>query len=132
MIYLPKDIAKEIIAHAKRDLPNEACGYLVGKDNLILKSFALTNVDKSPEHYSFDPAEQFNVVKQARKEGMVILANYHSHPQTLARPSEEDIKLAFDPDISYVIISLSALEPVINSFIIKKLEATKEEIIIVE
>ncbi|PIU47526.1 MAG: hypothetical protein COS94_06795, partial [Candidatus Hydrogenedentes bacterium CG07_land_8_20_14_0_80_42_17] len=47
------------------------------------------------------------------------LGVYHSHPATPARPSQEDIKLAFDPSISYVIISLAEKDPVAKSFLIK-------------
>ena len=116
---IPKEIADKIIAHAKSELPNEACGYLAGKDGVVTVHFELTNIDHSPEHFSFDPAEQFDVIKKTRAEGLEILANYHSHPATPARPSEEDIRLAFDPSINYVIISLAEVEPVIKAFKIK-------------
>lgn len=101
-----KDIIEEIKAHAKRNLPNEACGYLTGRDGIITHLYKMTNIDKSPEHFSFDPKEQFEVLKDARLKGLEIIANFHSHPETPARPSEEDIRLAFDPHIFYGIISL--------------------------
>jgi proteasome lid subunit RPN8/RPN11 len=66
-----------------------------------------------------DPKAQFQVGREARKDGLEILANYHSHPETPARPSLEDIRLAFDPNISYVIVSLAAEMPDIKSFSIK-------------
>jgi proteasome lid subunit RPN8/RPN11 len=58
----------------------------------------------------------------------VILANYHSHPETPARPSEEDIRLVFDPNISYVIASLASEIPDLKSFRIKNGVVEKEEI----
>jgi [CysO sulfur-carrier protein]-S-L-cysteine hydrolase len=116
VIQITLEVFSAIVSHAMLDLPNEACGYLSGKDGIITNSYALTNVDHSPEHFSFAPAEQFSTVKKARKEGMEILANYHSHPGTPARPSEEDIRLAFDPDIFYFIISLAASEPDVKAF----------------
>ena len=116
MITIKQDVYHDIIAHAWKDLPNEACGYLVGENNIIKQNYRLTNVDKSPTHFRFNPAEQFAVVKNVRKDGLEILANYHSHPETLARPSEEDIKLAFDPSILYFIISLAEEIPVIKAF----------------
>lgn len=116
MIAITQDVLTGIINHAKHDLPNEACGYLSGKDGMITNSYAMTNVDRSPEHFSFDPAEQFSVMKKARKEGLEILANYHSHPQTPARPSVEDIRLAYDPDILYFIISLAVQAPEVKAF----------------
>jgi proteasome lid subunit RPN8/RPN11 len=116
MISITRDVLDTIISHAKGDLPNEACGYLAGKDGLITVSYALTNIDHSPEHFTFDQAEQFATIKKARKEGLEIIANYHSHPVTPARPSVEDIRLAFDPDIYYFIISLAASEVDVKAF----------------
>jgi len=130
MISIKKDVLEQIIAHAKKDLPNEVCGYLAGNDGLVTYSYQLTNVDHSPEHFSFDPAEQFNAVKDARNKGLQILANYHSHPETPSRPSQEDIRLAYDPEIGYVIISLAAAEPVVKSFRIKDGSSTNEDLIV--
>jgi proteasome lid subunit RPN8/RPN11 len=86
-----------------------------------VKQFPLTNIDHSNEHFSFDPREQFGVLKEARSQGLQIIANYHSHPESPARPSEEDIRLAFDPDIIYIILSLQEKDnPVIKAFSIKE------------
>ena len=130
MISIKRDILNQIIAHAKNDLPNEACGYLAGNDGVVTLGYQLTNIDHSPEHFSFDPAEQFKTVKDARSKGLQILANYHSHPETPSRPSQEDIRLAFDPDISYLIISLAEAEPVVKSFRIVNGVAANEELVI--
>jgi len=132
MITLTRDVLNGIIAHAQKDLPNEACGYLAGNEDVVSRFFELTNVDHSAEHFSFDPAEQFKTVKQARAEGLTIVANYHSHPETPARPSEEDIRLAFDPDIHYLIVSLAGLLPDVKAFRIRNGAVEKEEIVIVE
>jgi proteasome lid subunit RPN8/RPN11 len=56
-------------------------------------------------------------MKSARANGQKIIANFHSHPATPARPSEEDIRLAYDPNIVYIIISLAEAEPVIKAFV---------------
>ena len=131
-MHIKQEILQKLIEHAAKDLPNEACGYLAGKDGVVTLHFELTNTDHSPEHFSFDPQEQFNVMKQVRNEGMEIIANYHSHPSTPARPSEEDIRLAFDSSISYVIISLAEDIPSVKSFIIKDSIVKHEEINIVQ
>lgn len=128
MISISKDVLDQIIAHAKKDLPNETCGYLAGNDGAVTHSYQLTNVDHSPEHFSFDPAEQFQTVKDARNKGLQVIANYHSHPVTPARPSQEDIRLAFDPNILYFIISLAQPEPVVKAFQIINGTVTNEEI----
>jgi proteasome lid subunit RPN8/RPN11 len=116
---------------AYKNLPNEACGYLAGKDGLIAGCYELTNIDKSPEHFSFDPKEQFEALKDARSKGLQIIANFHSHPETPARPSAEDIRLAFDPHIFYGIISLAKPVEVLKFFRIEKGEVSAIEYSIV-
>ncbi len=129
-IRIKKQVVDRIINHAKKDLPNEACGYLAGKEGIITTHFELTNIDKSPEHFTFDPEEQFDVLKKTRANGLDILANYHSHPKTPARPSQEDVKLAYDPNIKYFIISLATDTADIKAFKIvnSKVEKIKIEI----
>lgn len=128
MLRIPQEIIDDLFNHAQDGLPEEVCGYLAGIGREVTRQFRLTNIDHSNEHFSFDPAEQFQVVREARKAGLEILGNYHSHPETPARPSQEDIRLAFDPNISYVIVSLAAEIPDVKSFRIKNGEVEKEEI----
>jgi len=120
MIRLTKDVLDEIREIANKELPNEACGYLAGTDNKITKCYHLTNIDHSPEHFSFDPKEQFEAMIDARSNGLEIIANFHSHPETPARPSKEDIRLAYDPHIFYGIISLAEDLEVLKFFQIEK------------
>lgn len=126
MLKIPLSIYEEIQQHSIKDLPIEACGYLAGKDEQIAYSIAMTNIDKSSEHFSFEPQEQFDAFKKAQKDGLRLIGVYHSHPSTPARPSQEDIKLAYDSSISYVIISLKEKEPVVKSFKIKDNNVTNE------
>ncbi len=63
MIRIPNKIVEQIILHAKKDLPNEACGYLAGLADTVTKAYAIKNIDQSHEHFSFDPQEQFAVIK---------------------------------------------------------------------
>lgn len=128
MLRLSQQIIDSIIEQARLGLPEEVCGYLAGVGREVTRQFPMTNIDHHTEHFSFDPAEQFNVVREARKAGLEILANYHSHPQTPARPSQEDIRLAYDPNIGYVIVSLANELPTIKSFRILNGEVKREEI----
>jgi proteasome lid subunit RPN8/RPN11 len=109
-----------IVAHALASLPNEACGLIGGKILggiiSIEKVYLLTNTDASPEHFSLDPREQLSSVKDMRANGLVPLGNFHSHPSTPSRPSQEDIRLAHDPHASYLILSLAEKHPVLNAF----------------
>ena len=131
MLKITRKIIDDIVTHGKLEAPLEACGYLAEKDGVICKSIAMKNVDASPIHYSMDPKEQFNAVRNCREAGLTIRAVYHTHPETDAYPSAEDIKLAYDPGLSYVIVSLAGSKPTIHSFIIKKNDVIKEQIKII-
>ena len=135
MIKLSKADYNKIIAHAESELPNEACGLIAGnidgENKEIKKVYFLTNTDHSNEHFSLDPREQLAAVKDMRKNGLMPLGNWHSHPESPSRPSDEDKRLAYDGKASYMILSLMDREnPVLNSFKISSSQAEKEELII--
>ena len=80
-----------------------------------------------------DPNEQFAAIKDMRKLGIGLLGNFHSHPASPSRPSEEDKRLAYDTRASYLILSLAGEEPVLNSFRIDRdKNVTKEELRILD
>lgn len=110
MICIPEPIVKNIIKHADDESPLEACGYLAGTGNEVKDIYPMTNVDQSPEHYSFDPEEQFAAMKKAQAQELDLMAVYHTHPATTPRMSAEDVKLAYDTSIYYVIYSLQTDE----------------------
>lgn len=117
MIRIPQAIHDEMIAHARKGFPLEVCGIVGGTGESVSVLYRMTNSDASNEHFMMDPKEQFAVIKDLRAKGLAMLAIYHSHPESPARPSEEDIKLALTPDVSYLIISLADADvPDIKSF----------------
>lgn len=127
---------EKILAHAEKELPYEACGLIAGTiegdDKLIKKVYLLTNTDHSNEHFSMDPKEQLAAIKDMRANGLVPLGNWHSHPESPSRPSEEDKRLAYDSKASYMILSLmNREEPVLNSFRISGTDAQKEQLEII-
>ncbi|CDA72740.1 predicted metal-dependent protease of the PAD1/JAB1 superfamily [Ruminococcus sp. CAG:579] len=135
MIKLSKSDFEKILAYAESELPNEACGLIGGviEDGvkIIKKVYLLTNIDHSNEHFSLDPKEQLAAVKDMRAQGISPLGNWHSHPESPSRPSEEDKRLAYDSKASYMILSLmNRDEPVLNSFKINGSDAEKEELVI--
>ena len=135
MITFNKNDYDKILEYAKVNLPEEACGLIGGTiedgNKYIKKVYLLTNIDHSNEHFSMDPKEQLAAVKDMRAEGLVPLGNWHSHPESPSRPSEEDKRLAYDSKASYMILSLMEPEqPVLNSFHIEGDESTKEDLVI--
>lgn len=123
-IKLTREQLDQVIQQAITEKPNECCGYMASKKNkvytsglLIEKIYPLTNKDSSPTHFTFYPKEQFRTVKDARELDLNLTVVYHSHPDTPARMSEEDLALAFDEGVVYIIYSLFNNE--INGFTVK-------------
>ncbi len=129
---ISKELVETIFAQGRREAPNEACGYLAGNDATAVRVIALTNVDHSPEHFSLDPQEQFAAVRRLRAEGLALLGVYHTHPETPARPSAEDIRLACDPSAVYVIASLQQGGPDIRAYHIQRGVVTHEALEVAE
>jgi len=133
VIIIPSDILADMIQHARGRAPIEACGLLAGTGFTIEKSYRLTNIDGSREHFGLDPKEHFAVVKDVRSLGLEILAVYHSHPETPARMSDEDLRLAFAPGFQYVIISLvDPNHPDVRSFKVIDSQPVEEQVQIQE
>ena len=129
MLRISQTIHEDMIAHAKEGFPLEVCGILGGVGESVSTIYRMTNTDASNEHFMMDPKEQFAVIKDLRAKGLAMLAIYHSHPESPARPSVEDIRLALTPSVSHVIISLSdSLHPVVKSFKIDQGEVNSEVI----
>jgi len=120
------EIIQQLIVQAQQDAPLETCGYLLGHDDVVVENYPMTNIDHSSEHFSFDPRQQFAALRYARTNGLKILANWHSHPASPSRPSQEDLRLANDPTIRYAILSL--YEGIhLNSFKILNGEVVEKE-----
>ena len=127
MMTIPQTVIDELIRQAQQDAPNETCGYLLGTaDGSVTENYWMENIDHSSEHFSFAPRDQFAALKYARSKGLTLLANWHSHPASPSRPSQEDLRLANDPNIRYAILSLH--EGIhLNSFAIRNGEIIDRE-----
>lgn len=133
MLRLNKEDYEKILEHARKGLPNEACGLIGGviedEVKLVKEVYLLRNVDESNEHFSMDPAEQLKAVKDLRVKGYLLFGNFHSHPESPSRPSEEDKRLAYDPKASYLILSLEERnQPVLKAFNIAGGTVSEEQI----
>lgn len=134
-VVISKADFERIVAHARACLPEEACGLVAGSEaegvRRIEKVYLLENADHSNEHFSLSPQAQFAAIKDQRANGLRSLGNWHSHPETPSRPSEEDIRLAHDPRASYLILSLAdAGNPVLKAFSIVGGVAREDELLV--
>ena len=107
MLTITRELRDQIVAHARRDHPDEACGVLAGPAGRDRpeRFIAMTNAERSPTFYRFDSAEQFRVWRdmEDRDEEPVVI--YHSHTATEAYPSRTDISYASEPGAHYVLVS---------------------------
>jgi len=106
MIAIPQKLLNKVIEHAKSELPHEACGILAGRNDIIAKVYPMQNVSEEPiDNYLMKPEEQLKVFKEIRSQNLELLVIYHSHINHPAYPSPSDIKLAFYPEVFYMILS---------------------------
>lgn len=96
-----------MIAHARADHPDEACGVIVGPEgsDRPTRLIRMTNAERSPTFFRFDPTEQLQLVKQLDAADEEIIVVYHSHTATEAYPSRTDISYAAEPQAHYVLVS---------------------------
>ena len=96
-----------IVAHARADHPDEACGVVAGPEgsDRPLRFIKMLNAERSPTFYRFDSAEQLKVWREMDDRDEVPVVIYHSHTATEAYPSRTDITFASEPDAHYVLVS---------------------------
>lgn len=133
MIRISAELYNRMISYAVNGFPEEVCGLIGGlaetAGKTVKELYFLENTDHSCTHFSTDAEEQLNAVRAMRKSGYIPLGNFHSHTDTGAYPSAEDIRLAYDKNACYLILSLRG-EPVLRAFYIRNGILTEEELII--
>jgi [CysO sulfur-carrier protein]-S-L-cysteine hydrolase len=135
MLKIERAIVDKIVAHARADHPDEACGVVAGAvgSDRPTRFIAMMNAERSPTFYRFDSMEQFQVWREMddRDEEPVVI--YHSHTSTEAYPSRTDISYASEPNAHYVLVSTREPEhDEFRSYRIVDGEVTEETVRIVE
>ncbi len=107
MLTIPRELHNKIVAHARRDHPDEACGVLAGPagSDRPERYIAMTNAARSPTFYEFDSMELFHLWRQMEDNDEEPVVIYHSHTATPAYPSRTDISYASEPGAHYVLVS---------------------------
>lgn len=135
MLEIRHDLVDAIIAHARRDHPDEACGVVAGPigSDRPERFVPMTNAERSPTFYRFDSLEQLKVWREMddRDEEPVVI--YHSHTSTEAYPSRTDISYASEPTAHYLLVSTreELTEPEVRSYRIVDGAVTEEDVRIV-
>ena len=130
-VKLLEDQIDQIILHARESSPLECCGLVGGTNKGEAKTvYPLTNLAANPlVAYEAAPEELFAAQRQMRARGEELLAIYHSHPRAEEpAPSSTDVRLAFYPSATYLIIGLGAPVPVMRAFRILEREQRWEQV----
>jgi len=107
VLEISRDLHDKIVAHARADHPDEACGVVAGPagSDRPERFIPMTNAARSPTFYEFDSTEQFRVWREMEKRHEEPVVIYHSHTATEAYPSRTDISYAGEPGAHYVLAS---------------------------
>ncbi|MDA0815101.1 MAG: M67 family metallopeptidase [Chloroflexi bacterium] len=128
---IPQSIIDEMVAHARDDLPNEACGMVHGRGGEPIAVYRVKNASASPYRYEMDPLQMMRIERQRDDEGEELFAIYHSHVASQAYPSPTDVRMAFFPpgeterepmfpETYYILVSLEHEEPSVRAFHIRR------------
>ena len=124
-----------IVAHARRDHPDEACGVIAGPEgsDRPTRFIPMLNAARSPTFYEFDSTDLLQLYKEMATNDEEPVVIYHSHTATEAFPSRTDIAYASEPNAHYVLVSTRAEdETEFRSFTIVDGVVTEEPVTVVE
>jgi len=124
-IQLRREHLEAMIEHAREAAPAECCGLIGGISGIRAATlYRLRNVTANPElGYEAAPEDLFAAQRQMREHGEELLAIYHSHPRAAdPSPSETDVRQAYYPSATYLIIGLGGDGPVVKAFSISERE----------
>ncbi|MBB5852399.1 M67 family metallopeptidase [Amycolatopsis umgeniensis] len=107
MLRIRRELVDEIVAHARRDHPDEACGVIAGPQGSDSpeRYIPMLNAARSPTFYEFDSGDLLKLYREMDANDEVPVVIYHSHTATDAYPSRTDVSYASEPDAHYVLVS---------------------------
>lgn len=128
---IPRAVVDEMTAHAREELPNEACGMVHARDGVAIAVHRVKNDAASPYRYEMNPLQMMRLEGRRDREGETLFAIYHSHVASPARPSPTDIRMAFFPPgeldnepaypgTLYILVSLASEPPDVRAFWIRR------------
>ena len=131
MLTISRVLLDKVMAHARADHPDEACGVIAGPagSGRPERFVAMTNAERSPTFYRFDSMEQLHVWREMEERDEEPVVIYHSHTATQAYPSRTDISYAMEPTAHYLLVStMEPRDTEVRSFLIADGLVTEEEV----
>ncbi len=130
-LWLKPVLAQTLVEHAKRSIPNECCGVIIGVGIEGQEVVPVPNIAmKQDTHYRMDDQILSDIFFRARRENREIIGFYHSHPNSEPIPSQTDVQFAAYPDTAYVIASIRGGEARLAAWSIKDHEVKPIELVI--
>jgi proteasome lid subunit RPN8/RPN11 len=111
VLTIPRAVFDAVVAHATAERPNECCGLLAGSGNRVTAHFPLVNELHSPTAYRSEPRSMLAAMKAMRRDGLELVAIYHSHPTSDPIPSKRDRAENEYGETVTVIVGLAGPEP---------------------
>lgn len=131
MLTLPRALVDQVLAHARRDHPDEACGIIVGKDGVATRLVEMENADRSPTGFTFDSAQWLTVYREVDDADEELLVVYHSHTATEAYPSRTDVLWSRTTEFGHwLLVSTRDAQDEVRSYTIVDGEVTEEELVV--
>ncbi len=119
VLTLPRAMVDQVLAHARRDHPDECCGVIAGRDGVATRLFAMANAERSPTGFVFDPQEQLRVWRAMDDADEDLLVVYHSHTMTEAYPSRTDVRWSANtPGAHWLLVSTRSDDDEVRAFLI--------------
>ena len=115
---IERALLERIVAHARRDFPNECCGMIGMRDGAAVAVHEAANVAASPLRFEVDGLEVHRTIEAIEADGAEMGAIYHSHTRSDPYPSQTDVNFARGwPGIEWLIVGVRREgEPTVRSY----------------
>ena len=113
MLRISQELVDAMVAHARQDHPDEACGVIAGPmgSDQPLRFIPMVNAARSPTFYEFDSMDLLRLYREMDDQDEEPVVIYHSHTATEAYPSRTDVSYASEPNAHYVLVSTRETGP---------------------
>lgn len=121
LLHIPRSVYEGMLWHARAESPLECCGLLAGvvrADGVgeVRLRYPLLNAAASPIEFESEPRSHFSADRDIRRQGLEVLAVYHSHPASPPLPSRKDRERSWSSEVVHFIVSLTTTPPTLRGW----------------